>query len=113
MTAPDLHKFKDDLAKRPALGTLAPPRIVKAQDLDDNFRKTTLLEGAGNPKLYEVRYTKDGTRITRILPDGTSRGDLLYWNGTRWVVFPAASGAGLRVLTIQNNTLAWTPTQDC
>ena len=109
----DLHKFRDDLRKKPPVGTNGPPIGIRAKDLDENFAKVTLVNGAGSPPLYEVEYTKDGTRIKRILPNGTNRGDLLYWTGDKWDVLAAASGANLRVLTLQNGNLAWTATEDC
>lgn len=91
---PDLHKFERDLKHRPSLGSNAPPRTIRAKDLDDNNRRLTLLKGDGTPPLYEVKYTKDGTRITRILPtppDSTT----------------------MHVLTITNGVVAWTATEDC
>ena len=109
----DLHKFRDDLRKKPPLGSNQPPVGIRAKDLDENFAKTTLVNGEGNPPLYEVEYKKEGTRIKRILPDGSRRGDLLYWNGTGWVVLIAPASTALRVLTIQNGALAWTQTEDC
>jgi hypothetical protein len=90
----DLHKFERDLKNRPAFGSNAPPRTIKAKNLDDNNKKLTLLKGEGTPALYEVQYTKDGTRITRILPT------------------PPESTA-MHVLTITNGVVAWTATEDC
>lgn len=113
MARPSLHNFKGDLANKPGDGSDAPPRTIRASNLDDNFRKVTLLDGEGDPPLYEITYTKDGTRITRFLPDGSKPGDLLYWNGKRWVVLTAPASDDLRVLTIQNGALAWTQTEDC
>lgn len=114
MPLPDLHRFQDDLKNRPGPYTHnVPPRKIRAKDLDENYRKITLIEGAGSPPLYSVEYTKDGTRITRILPEGENKGDLLYWDGEKWDIHPAYTGAELRVLTIQNGTLAWTQTEDC
>jgi hypothetical protein len=113
MARPDLHKFRDDLRNVPAPGSNAPPRTLRAADLDDNFTKTTLLPSDQSPPLYELRYTPDGTRLTRLLPQGARSGDLLYWNGERWLVLPAPSSAALRVLTIQGGALAWTATEEC
>ena len=113
MAKPDLHKFEQDLKNNPTLGSTAPPRTIRAKDLDGNNKKLTLLEGEGNPKLYEVEYTPDGTRITRILPEGTNRGDLLYWTGSKWDVLAAPQSGTMRVLTLTSGTLAWTDTEDC
>jgi hypothetical protein len=110
---PDLHKFERDLRHRPSPGSNAPPRTIRAKDLDENNRKLTLLQGEGLPPLYEVEYTKDGTRITRILPEGGNNGDLLYWNGTQWAVFPAVTSTTLHVLGLQNGALQWVATEDC
>ena len=131
---PDLHLFERDLKNKPIAGSNAPPRTIRAKDLDDNNRKLTLLKGVGDPPLYEVEYTTDGTRITRVLPDGSVVGDLLswdgtawkpvvsptgttaqflYWNGSSWQLLQSPSSSSLQVLTIQNGSLAWTATTDC
>jgi hypothetical protein len=109
----DLHLFREDVRAAPPPGSNAPPVTIRARDLDGNYKKVTLLKGDGSPPLYEVEYTEDGTRITRILPKGENKGDLLYWDGENWKVFSAFSGSGLRVLTIEDNELAWTQTEDC
>ncbi len=67
----DLHKFERDLATRPVDGSSAPPRTIKAKNLDDNNKKLTVLQGDGNPPAYRVKYTPEGTILTDIqsLPD--------------------------------------------
>ena len=93
---PDLHLFEKDLKNTPLVGSNAPPRTIRAKDLDGNNAKLTLRKGEGNPPLYEVKYTKDGTVITSIFP------------------FPEApSGTAMHVLTISDGVLAWTATEDC
>lgn len=90
----DLHKFEQDLKNKPGLGSMDAPRTIKAKKLDDNNKKLTLLKGEGTPALYEVRYTPEGTLITRILPtppDSTT----------------------MHVLTVTNGVVAWTATEDC
>jgi hypothetical protein len=111
----DLHKFERDLLNRPAPGSNAPPVSIRAKDLDGNYKKVTLLASDEDPPAYGVRYTPDGTILTDIknLPDGAAAGDLLYWNGSRWLILPAPASTALRVLTIQNGTLAWTETEAC
>jgi len=54
------------------------------------------------------------------VPNGANKGDLLYWNPDmgsegRWAILqaPQTGKATLKVLTIQNDTLAWTDTEDC
>lgn len=94
MNAPSLHKFEKDLTKKPGIGSMGPPRTIKAKNLDDNNKMLTLLKGEGKPPLYEVKYTKDGTRITRILP-----------------TLPTSTT--MHVLTVTNGVVAWTATEDC
>jgi hypothetical protein len=116
MALPDLHKFEWDLKNRPGPGSSAPPVSIRAKTLDDNYKKVTLIEGRGNPRLYEVEYTKDGTRITRILPEGANQSDLLYWDtqSKQWLIFPAIKKSNiLHVLGLQNGKLEWVRTQDC
>ena len=113
MARPELHEFERLVKNKPAKGSNDYPVSIKAKHLDENWKMTTLLEGEGDPKLYEVEYTEDGTRITRILPKGTNAGDLLYYNGDEWVVLAAPEGDDLKVLTIQGGALAWLNTEDC
>jgi hypothetical protein len=113
MALPKLHQFERLVKNKPAKGSNDYPVSIKAKDLDENWKMTTLLAGEGEPKLYEVEYTEDGTRITRILPNGTNTGDLLYWNENKWVVFARPTAATMHALTITNGVLAWTETEDC
>lgn len=77
---------------------------------------------------YALTFSEDATPLKNPsqflnwkkvnLPNGVNLGDILYWNpssgeGGEWVVLPAPSSSDLRVLTIQNNNLAWTETEDC
>jgi hypothetical protein len=72
MSKPDLHLFKDDLRKKPSDGSNAPPRSIKAQDLDENFVKTSVIAPLEDPPSYTVEYTREGTRlkISPGLPEG-------------------------------------------
>jgi hypothetical protein len=102
----DLHIFKEDLAKVASKGSDAPPRTIRASDLDGNFKKVTLIESDDvDPVPYELEHTEDGTRLKSVkqLPDGSSRGDLCYWNpdagvnGTgKWVVLAAPEGSTIK-----------------
>ena len=115
MALPDLHLFVNDLRNTPLPGSSAPPRTIRATNLDENFQKVTVLASEEDPPAYQVTYTRDGTLLSnfRTVPDGTTIGDLLYWSGERWAVLPSVGSSTLHVLTIQNRALAWTPTQDC
>jgi hypothetical protein len=116
MALPDLHLFENDLKNRPGKGSNAPPVSIRAKDLDENYKRVTLVDpdsNISNPDLYKVRHDKDGTRITKIFADATNTGDLLYWDGNKWAVLAATSSSTLHVLTIQNGSLAWTATEDC
>jgi hypothetical protein len=113
MALPDLHLFEKDLKNKPGPGSNAPPVSIRAADLDGNYKKITLIESDQDPPLYEVEYTEDGTRLTRLLTKGSSAGDLLYWNGSKWLVLKAPSSATMHALTITNNELAWTETESC
>ena len=85
MALPDLHKFADDLLSSPGPGSAAPPRSIKAVDLDDNYRKVTVIQPPDNPPAYKVQYTKDGTILTDIAglpPDATARQLYVVINGS-------------------------------
>ena len=91
---PDLHKFERDLRHKPSPGSNAPPRTIRAKDLDENNKKLTLLQGEGTPPSYTVKYTSDGVIISGLLPTP-----------------PTASG--LHVLTVSGGVLSWTATEAC
>jgi hypothetical protein len=95
MARPDLHLFERDLLNKPSNGSNAPPRTIRARDLDTNNKKLTLLQGEGNPPSYTVKYTQDGTIITGLTP------------------IPDPPASGFYVLTASGGALGWTATQDC
>jgi hypothetical protein len=112
----DVWLFEELVKNRPAKGSNDYPVAIKASHLDHNWKKTTLKAPKNVAKaeaLYEVTYDEDGTRITRILPNGTAVGDLLYWDGTKWTPLAAVSSDTLHILGIKNNELQWVETQDC
>ncbi len=63
---PNLHKFKDDLKKKPGRGQVAPPRVISATNLDENFTKVTVIDSNKPPPAYKVKYTKDGAILTDL-----------------------------------------------
>lgn len=102
--------------KKPAPGSNGYPVAIKAADLDENFLRSTLAPPNAesvDPNLYEVKYDADGTRITRMFPNGTNLGDLLYWDGTKWTPLPAVVDDTLHILGIKDGVLQWVETQDC
>jgi hypothetical protein len=108
--------FGELVKNKPAKGSNDYPIALKAIHLDENWKRTTLRppkDSDTNAGLYEVAYDEDGTRITRILPDGTNVGDLLYWDGTKWTSLAAVSSSTLHILGIKDNVLQWVETQDC
>jgi hypothetical protein len=114
----DVWLFEELVKNRPAKGSNDYPVAIKASHLDHNWKKTTLKAPKHVEKadaLYEVSYDKDGTRITRILPNGTNTGDLLYWHKDtkKWLVLPAVEDDTLHILGIKDGTLQWVETQDC
>jgi hypothetical protein len=96
MAKPDLHKFKKDLQNKPADKSNAPPRSIKADDLDGNFTKTTVIpwDGQLREQQYSVQYTKDGTKLL-IFP-----------------TFPPSS-TDTWVLGWRDGRLLWLETEDC
>jgi len=110
----DLHIFKEDLAKVPLNGSNAPPRSIKAQDLDDNFAKTSVIDPVDDPPRYTVEYTSEGTRLKiTVLPEDADDGALLYWDGSAWAALSPPTASGLHVLTVSGGELAWTATEAC
>jgi hypothetical protein len=92
------------------------PFSLKATHLDENNKFLSLIQPdpkGKNSDLYEVAYTKDGTRLARIFQNGTKAGDLLHWDGTKWTPLVGPESDTLHVLGIKNNVLQWVETQDC
>jgi hypothetical protein len=110
--------FGELVKNKPAKGSNDYPIALKAIHLDENWKRTTLRppkDSDTNAGLYEVAYDEDGTRITRILPEGSRNGDLLYWNEetAKWLVLPAVEDDTLHILGIKDGVLQWVETQDC
>ena len=108
--------FSELVKNKPAKGSNDYPVAIKAVHLDENWKRTTLKppkDTDSSAGLYEVAYDQDGTRITRILPDGADTGDLLYWDGDRWAVLEATQSSTLHILGIKDGALQWVETQDC
>jgi len=59
----DLHLFERDLINTVGIGSNAPPRTIRAKDLDGNNKKLTLLPDQSETPSYTVEYTQDGTRL--------------------------------------------------
>jgi hypothetical protein len=56
---------------------------------------------------------KDLIGGTNGIPPGTTVNDLLRWDGTNWVVFPASSPEGKWVLGIVDGVMTWMQTEGC
>jgi hypothetical protein len=123
MAQAHLHRFRDDLKNAPGPGSDAPPRSIRAKDLDENFRKVMVIESDEvDPVPYELEYFDEGTRLKNLktLPDGQTKGDLAYWNPNagknnagKWVVLRAKQSEDLHVLGIVGGELRWVKTEDC
>jgi hypothetical protein len=64
MPNPSLVKFRDYLTASPPKGSTAPPRTIKADDLDWNFKNCTVIDSqsTGSP-IYEAQYSQEGTEL--------------------------------------------------
>jgi len=85
-----LHIFANDLANKVTGKSSAPPRSIRAADLDGNFKALTLIPSANIP--YTINVGADGTSID---------------------IFPPSPGAGTYVLGIVNGSLVWLETTNC
>jgi hypothetical protein len=79
MPNPSLIKFRDYLTARPPKGSSSPPRTIKADDLDGNFKRCTVNKsqiGAAfsTGAVYDVLYTAEGTELI-FAPNGR----YAYW----------------------------------
>jgi len=66
MAKPDLHSFIKDLRSRPVAGSNAPPVSIRAKDLDDNFKKVTIIPSEAFPPEYQVAYREDGVILSDL-----------------------------------------------
>jgi hypothetical protein len=87
---PALHIFANDLANKVTGNSSAPPRSIRAADLDGNFKALTLIPNTNIP--YTVNVGVDGTSVD---------------------IFPPSPGAGTYVLGIVNGSLTWLETTNC
>ena len=111
-----LWLFGELVKNKPAKGSNDYPVAIKAVHLDENYRRSTLVDPNStipNSLLYEVQYDEDGTRIKRIFKDGMNVGDILYWDDEKWTPLRAVSSSTLHILGIKDNELQWVETQDC
>ncbi len=77
----------------PPVGGAGYPYQISARDLMANFKYLLALIGS--------------------IPDGETINDMLYWDGSAWLVLPGPSGTGTHVLGSVDGTLTWLPTEDC
>ena len=62
ITDADLHSFADDISKGIQKGGgQKPPLGIRAKDLDDNFKKTAVIDDDGDFGIYKAKYTSEGT----------------------------------------------------
>jgi hypothetical protein len=85
-----LHIFANDLATKVSGNSSAPPRSIKASNLDNNFKAVTIIPNHNIP--YTVNYVVDGTSLD---------------------IFPITPGAGTYVLGIVDGSLTWIETTNC
>lgn len=79
-----LHVFANDLSSQVKGNSNAPPRSIRASDLDGNFKALTIVPSSNIP--YKVNHSADGTSLD---------------------IFPAAPGAGMFLLGIVDGDLQW------
>jgi len=79
-----LHFFADDLRNKTKGNTNAPPRSIRAADLDDNFKCVSIVSTGDIP--YGVNYSKDGTSLS---------------------IFPPIPGGGTYYLALVDGNLTW------
>jgi hypothetical protein len=83
-------------------------------DFEKKVKEPPPADGRGYPYQLSAKDLMLNFRaISEYIPDGTSKGDILYWTGMKWDIHPAATGDGLKVLTMTSGVLSWTDTDDC
>ena len=87
-------------------------------DFRAQARQPIPVNGKGAPlqisgsKLQENFEYLDGKEAGSSLPDGEA-GDMLYHDGTDWVILPAPSGSGISVLSHNGTVPSWIETEEC
>ena len=83
----------------PIFGTSVASGITEADTANWSSKQDPLVAGTG------INITANTISATGIMPDGTSPGEMLYWNGNEWVaVDPGTNG---QTLSFCNNVPVW------
>lgn len=124
----DAGPGSDSLYNATAIGAFARVNTSNSLVLGDNVNvgigtgePSSLLDVAGNTKTSTLQVTEgatDGYLLTgdssgnatwqkNRVPNGTQQGEMLYWNGTEWVVVPI--GVSGQTLTFCYGVPTWGP----
>jgi len=83
-------------------------------DFEEKVKNAPPPDGRGYPyQLSAKDLMKNFNALAGQIPDGTAMGDILYWTGVKWDIHPAASGDGMKVLTMTGGVLEWVDTEEC
>ena len=113
--------FEEKVKQPPAVGGAGYPFQLSAKDLMKNFVYAAVEKAdfnRGENGIYFFEETGQGghsqRRIwaTSVTP-GVNQGDMLYWEGDRYIVLPAPSGSVMHVLAHDGTTPMWVETEDC
>ena len=97
----------NDLSNRPTIPTV--PTNVSAFTNDAGYLTAANVQQAANIPTNVSAFQNDAGYLTAAdvpaMPQGSHVGDLLYWNGSAWVLLPA--GQQGQQLVMNNNIPAW------
>ena len=78
------------------------PYYIKTETDPDGGTVYTI---TGTSELLSVPYALYANEVDPSVPQGTSPGEMQYWNGTEWVII--ATGNEGDIMTFVNNTPTW------
>ncbi len=91
-----------------AVPTKNPSQFLEWQEVEANLPDGI---SKGDLLYWDPAAGDEGAWIVLAAP--SDEGSIIYWNGDGWSFLSPPSGQGLKVLTANGGNLAWTDTQDC
>ena len=89
------------------------PQKKLPADFEKKVKQAPPANGAGYPYQLSAKDLMDNFKyLLDIIPEA-STGDMLYYDGAKWVVLAAPSGGVMNVLSHNGTSPEWVETQDC
>lgn len=82
-------------------------------DFEKKVKQAPSANGTGYPyQLSAGDLMENFKYLLDLIPEG-GQGDMLFWDGDKWVLLPSPSGGVMHVLSHDGSRPVWVETQDC